>query len=145
MKSKILIVEDEAITAMELEDRLTHMGYEVTGGVSTGEAALQKIEALPPDLILMDINIRGSKDGIATAQEIRQRFDLRVIYLTAHADRNALQRAQATTPFGYLIKPFREEDLRATIEMAIYQRRGASDLRAQAIVDSRPQSGSRRA
>lgn len=133
---KILIVEDEAVIAMELEERLNHMGYQVTGCAATNASALQKIEAAPPDLVLMDIHLQGARDGIDTAEEIRSRYGLPVIYLTANAEKSTLQRAKLTAPFGYLLKPFREDELRATIEMAIHKHRADDYLREQATIDA---------
>jgi len=133
---KILIVEDEAVIAMELEERLTHMGYSVTGSAATSDSALQKIEESLPNLVLMDIHIQGARDGIDTAEDIRARYDIPIIYLTAYADNATLQRAKLSTPFGYLIKPFREEELRAAIEMAIHKHRADSYQREQANIDA---------
>lgn len=133
---KILIVEDEAVIAMELEARLNQLGYQVIGSASSSDSALQKIETMPPDLVLMDIHITGAKDGIETAEEVRTRYNIPVIYLTAYADGNTLQRAKLTIPFGYLLKPFREEELRTTIEMAIHKHRTDEYLRQQAIIDA---------
>ena len=135
-KSKILIVEDENIIAMELEHRLSQMGYEVVASVSNGEAALKKIETKLPHVVLMDINIKGPKDGIEMAEEIRARFDIPVIFLTAYADEATLQRAKTSGSFGYLLKPFREEEMRAAIEMAMYNHKANIKLRRQAIIDS---------
>lgn len=125
----LLIVEDEAVIAMELEDRLTRLGYSIADTVASGEAALRSAAAAPPDLVLMDIYIQGASDGIATAHELRARFDLPIIYLTAYADDDTLRRAQVTEPFGYLLKPFRERELHATIEMALYRHRAERELR----------------
>src|ERR1700693_3364822 len=98
-KTKVLIVEDEAIVACDIESRLRKAGYTVPATASSGEQALERIEETSPDLVLMDIHLPGSMDGIATAVEIRHRFKLPVIYLTAHADRATLERAKLTGPF----------------------------------------------
>jgi CheY-like chemotaxis protein len=120
----ILIVEDESVIALELEDRLQRMGYDVMGSAASGESALRKIGSARPDVVLMDIYLQGAMDGIETAEEVRARYDIPVIYLTAYADSATLQRAKATKPFGFLRKPFREEELRTAIERAVNGSRG---------------------
>jgi PAS domain S-box-containing protein len=117
----IMIVEDEIVVAMELEEKLKGMGYQVSAIVSSGEAAVSGAEAYPPDLILMDIRLQGRVDGIQAAGLIRNRRDVPVIYLTAYADDATLNRAKLAQPFGYLIKPFSEKELRTTIEIALYK------------------------
>jgi PAS domain S-box-containing protein len=119
-KAKILIVEDEAITAMELESQLQSLGYEVTSIVDTGEKAIEKAEADKPDLMLMDIRIKGEMDGIETAEVIRNRFGIPVIFSTAYLDQERIERAKITMPFGYVLKPIQERDLKVTIEMTVY-------------------------
>jgi CheY-like chemotaxis protein len=119
----IMIVEDEVVVAMELEEKLKDMGYQVGAIVASGEAAVSGAEANPPDLILMDIRLQGKVDGIQAARLIRNRHDVPVIYLTAYADDATLNRAKLTDPFGYLIKPFSEKELRTTIEISLYKHR----------------------
>jgi PAS domain S-box-containing protein len=119
-KARILIVEDEAIIAMELEGQLRSLGYEVTSIVDTGEKAIKKAEEDKPDLILMDIRIKGEIDGIDTAEIIRNQFGIHVIFSTAYLDQERIERAKITMPFGYVLKPIQERDLRVTIEMALY-------------------------
>ncbi len=119
-KARILIVEDEAIIAMELESQLQGLGYEVTSIVDTGEKAIEKAESDKPDLILMDIRIKGEIDGIEAAEEIRNRFGIPVIFSTAYLDEERIERAKITMPFGYVLKPIQERDLKVTIEMALY-------------------------
>jgi PAS domain S-box-containing protein len=119
-KARILIIEDEAIIAMEIESQLQSLGYEVTSIVDTGERAIQKAEADKPDIILMDIRIKGEIDGIDTAEIIRLRFGIPVIFSTAYLDQERIERAKITMPFGYVLKPIQERDLRVTIEMALY-------------------------
>ena len=99
---KILVVEDEKIVALELTERLKGMGYEVVDSVSTGKDAIEKAAALNPNLVLMDIKLKGEMDGIQAATEIRKRFRIPIVYLTAHTDEATLQRAKASEPFGYL-------------------------------------------
>ncbi|MBT4287437.1 MAG: PAS domain-containing protein [Bacteroidetes bacterium] len=119
-KVRILIVEDEAIIAMELESQLQSLGYEVTSIVDTGEKAIEKAEADKPDLILMDIRIKGEMDGIDTAEVIRNKFNIPVIFSTAYLDQKRIERAKITMPFGYVLKPIQERDLKVTLEMALY-------------------------
>ncbi|HBB35336.1 MAG TPA: hybrid sensor histidine kinase/response regulator [Cyanobacteria bacterium UBA8803] len=115
---KILIVEDELIPAYDLSDNLENLGYSVTGIVDTGEAALAQVSKSPPDLILMDIKLRGQINGIEAAAKIRD-YDIPVIYLTAFSDNVTLKQATLTTPYGYLTKPAKLEDIRTTIAIAL--------------------------
>ena len=119
-KRKILIVEDEAIIAMEIEGQLQSLGYEVTSIVDTGEKAIKKAEVDQPDLILMDIRIKGEMDGIETAEVIRTKFGIPIIFSTAYLDEKRIERAKITMPFGYVLKPIQERDLKVTLEMALY-------------------------
>ncbi|MDD1702361.1 MAG: response regulator [Methanoregula sp.] len=120
---RILIVEDETIVAMTLEDALHDMGYSIAGVVSSSEDALATVGRTKPDLILMDIRIKGEKDGIATAEEINRLYNIPIVYLTAHSDDKTLERAVKTQPYGYLIKPFQVRELHSTIEIALYKHR----------------------
>jgi PAS domain S-box-containing protein len=122
-ESRIMIVEDERITAEDIHDILTHLGYVVTAVVSSGADAIREAERTRPDIVMMDIRIKGEMDGIETAREIRERFDIPVVYLTAHADRETLERAKLAEPLGYLVKPFQEPELQASIEMALHKQR----------------------
>ncbi|MCG9968259.1 response regulator [Pelotomaculum terephthalicicum JT] len=119
--AKILIVEDEGIEALDLQHRLTGLGYTAPDIVSTGEEAIKKAEETNPDLVLMDIMLYGEMDGVAAAKKIQARFDIPVVYVTAYADEKTLQRAKITAPYGYLVKPFRERELYITIDMALYK------------------------
>jgi signal transduction histidine kinase len=130
--ARIQIVEDETIVAMDIEDELTTLGYTVTAIGSSGEEAIQQAVETKPDLILMDIRLKGEVDGIEAAEEIRARFNIPVVYLTAYADDDTLARAKITEPFGYIIKPFQERDLHTTIEMALYKHRMEKKLQAYA-------------
>ena len=120
-KAKILVVEDESIVALDIQRRLTNLGYEVVSTAASGDEAVRKAEQLRPDLALMDIRIKGSIDGVEAAQQIRTRFDIPVVYVTAYADEPTLERAKITEPFGYLLKPFESERLRSTIDLALYR------------------------
>lgn len=126
-KINILIVEDELIIAKNTANKLTNLGYNVTKIVSSGKAALDEITHQQPDLILMDIAIKGDLDGIETAAQIKSITDIPVIFLTAYANDQTLDRASQTGCYGYLIKPFREKELQATIKMSLskYQEQSA--------------------
>ena len=119
-KIEILLVEDEAIIALEIERNLHSLGYEVTSIVDNGTKAIEKAEEDRPDLILMDIRIKGGMDGIEAAEIIGSRFGIPVIFSTAHVDEKRIDRAKITMPFGYLLKPLRARDLKVAIEMAMY-------------------------
>lgn len=120
-ETKILVVEDESIIAMDIEMSLRKLGYEVTATVPSGERAIKSVAENKPDLILMDIVLKGGMDGIEAAEQIRSRFNVPVVYLTAYADEKTLQRAKITGPFGYITKPFQDTDLRVAVEIAIYK------------------------
>ncbi len=120
-RKKILIVEDENIVALDMRKRLDHLGYEIVDILSSGEKAVEKVRENKPDLILMDIMLKGEMDGIETAHEIKKILDIPIIYLTAYSDSITIKRAKITTPFGYISKPFSENDLHAAIELAFYK------------------------
>lgn len=126
---KILIVEDQNIVAMDIQNRLKNLNYEVTGIASSGAGAIKKAEETQPDLVLMDIMLKGDMDGINAAEQIKKRYRIPVVYLTAYADNNTLQRAKITEPFGYILKPFEERELHTTIEMAIYRHKMEKQLK----------------
>ena len=128
-RSRILIAEDQKITAMHLKISLQGFGYEVVGTVSTGAEAIQRANETKPDLILMDIRLDGDLDGIETARAIRERHDIPIVYVTAYSDQDVMERAKLTGPFGYLLKPFSMEGLRTTIEMALYKHQMERRLR----------------
>lgn len=119
--ARILVVEDEGIVAMEIKDRLEGLGYKVSELASSGEEAIQKAERVLPDLVLMDIILKGSMDGVEAAEKIRANLGIPVVYLTAYSDDSTLQRAKIAEPFGYILKPFDERELYSTIEMALYK------------------------
>ena len=126
-KTKILVVEDEAITAMSLESILKNLGYQVTSIVNSGEAALSSIDSNKPDIVLMDIKIKGDMDGIDTAEIIREKFDLPFVFSTAFLDPERIERAKITMPFGYVLKPVQERELKVTLEMAMHTSKIESD------------------
>ncbi len=119
--ARLLVVEDERITAEDLRDILNNLGYSVTAIVSSGSDAIQQAEQSRPDLVLMDIRIKGDMDGVEAARIIRERFNIPAVYLTAHADPGTLQRAREAEPLGYIVKPFQEPELQASIEMALHK------------------------
>jgi CheY-like chemotaxis protein len=121
--AKIMVVEDEAITAKDIEARLRRMGYDVPAIAASGPEAIERAATARPDLVLMDIKLQGAMDGVQVAQELQSRFRIPVTYLTAYADDATLARAQLTAPYGYLVKPFDERELRATIQIALYRHR----------------------
>jgi len=122
-KIKIQIVEDESIFAMDLVSQLKAMNYSVVSVVDTGERALKEAVKKRPDLILMDIRLKGEMDGIEASQQIRKRKNIPIIFITAYAEEKTLTRAKVTEPFGYLLKPINKRELRAVIEMALYKHR----------------------
>jgi hypothetical protein len=130
MTTRILIVEDEILVARDLEQQLAALGYQIVGIAATGARALQLVAETQPHLILMDIRLQGALDGITTAEQIRQQYLLPVVYLTAHTDSATVERARITEPFGYILKPFEERELRTIIEMALYKHAAERKLRA---------------
>ena len=119
VKTKIMVVEDLNITALDIKNRLRRLGYEVPAVVATGEQAIQEAEETGPDLILMDIKLKGDMDGIEAAIRIRSRLDIPIVYLTANTDETTLQRAKATGPRGFVQKPFQEKELQDAILIAL--------------------------
>lgn len=128
-KPKILIVEDEGIIARDIRQQLGELGYEAVGDTPTGEDAIVLTGQLKPDLVLMDIHLAGKLDGIEAAQAIRRQYGTPVVFLTAFAGAETLERAKVTEPFGYIIKPFDERYLHTIIEMALYKHRAETQLR----------------
>ena len=123
MTTRILIAEDEAVTALDLKRELIALGYEVTGIADNASDAVNAAAAQKPDLVLMDIHLSGSMDGIVAASAIRGSEDLPVVFLTAHSDQTTLDRALIASPFGYILKPFQVRELKVTIEVALYKHR----------------------
>ncbi len=116
---KVLVVEDEVIVAQDIAGRLKKLGYIVTATVASGEEAIEKATENRPDIVLMDIVLKGEMDGVAAAQQIRTKINVPTVFLTAYADEKTLERAKITNPFGYIIKPFQQQDLRVAIEIAL--------------------------
>ena len=119
---KIMIVEDEAVIALRLEQRIAEMGYEVIGMSHTGEGCVKKARSLLPDLILMDVMISGDLDGIDAAKIMKEELDIPVIFMTAYTEDQIIERAKEVEPYGYIIKPIRDRELKATIEIALYKK-----------------------
>ena len=154
----ILLVEDEAIVAQDLQETLVHLGYPVIGIASEGVQAVCMAEELQPGLIVMDVGLQGQVDGIQAAKMILERFHIPVIFLTGHRDIETLQRAVRTGPLGYILKPFQEVELRSAIEVAIHKhradvamrereealRRNAELLKSLSLVDELTQLHNRR-
>ena len=110
-KTNILVVEDESIVAKDIQHSLKKLGYTVVGICSNGEDAIKTAEELKPDLVLMDIMLKGDMSGIEAASYIREKFNIPIIYLTAYADESTLSKAKVSEPYGYIIKPFKEEEM----------------------------------
>jgi len=118
---RVMIVEDEAVVAMDIAGHLASLGYIVTALCSSGKQALEEAEKTPPDIALMDINLGGTIDGIETAQQLRTNLDIPVIFFTVYADEEILDRAKIVEPLGYLINPFDITRLESTLEMTLYK------------------------
>ena len=127
-KTRILVVEDEPIVALDLQLRLEKMGYHVPAVVASGEAALDAAGTVAPDLALMDINLEGEMDGVEAAERLAER-QIPVVFLTAYSNDRTLERAKVTGPYGYLLKPFEERELQTTIEIALYKHQAQQALR----------------
>tara|TARA_Y100000294_G_scaffold177566_1_gene203392 strand:- start:1227 stop:1859 length:633 start_codon:yes stop_codon:yes gene_type:complete len=126
-KIKIMIVEDEVITARSEKQSLEELGYCVSFIAVSGEEAVKKAEEDKPNLVLMDIELKGKMDGIETAGIMRSRFDIPSIFVTAYADDKLLRKAKIVEPFGYLIKPFENKELLSNIEIALYKHRAENE------------------
>ena len=120
-KTNVLVVEDESIVSKDIQHSLKKLGYNVVGASATGEKAVELAHETKPDIILMDIMLKGEMNGIETADQIKKELNIPVIYLTAYADESTLTKAKVTEPYGYIIKPFKEVDLHTSIEMALYK------------------------
>ncbi|HLV53764.1 MAG TPA: response regulator [Cryomorphaceae bacterium] len=141
-KISVLVVEDESIVSKDIRNTLKKLGYDVVGAAATGEAAIEMAMEHKPDIVLMDIMLKGKLTGIDAAEEIRAKLDIPVVYLTAYADESTLANAKVTEPYGYIIKPFKEIDIHTSIEMAIYKHQKVSEVKKERdmlyrIVDSK--------
>ncbi len=129
MRARLLIAEDEGIVALNIQNRLEGLGYSVVANVSSGEEAINAAAETRPDLILMDIKLEGKIDGVEAAAQIRRRFEIPVVYLTAYSNDETLNRAKLTEPYGYILKPFEARDLCTSIEVALYKYQMEQQLR----------------
>ena len=129
----ILVVEDEGIVARDVRMQLQGLGYNPVGHASLGEEAIAMAGALRPDLVLMDIHLGSGMDGITAAQEVRSRFQLPVVFLTAFPNDDVLARAKLTEPFGYIFKPFSDHELHTVLEMALYKHQAERKLQTSAL------------
>jgi len=120
--AKVLVVDDEAIITLQLEERLTRIGYKVVGMAASGEDAITKARALKPDIVLMDIVMPGAINGIAAAKVIHEELDIPVIFITSYADDKIIEEAKRVHPYGYIVKPFNELELKAAMELALYRK-----------------------
>jgi AmiR/NasT family two-component response regulator len=132
---RIMIVEDESIVAMGIKHKLEDLGYKIVGIEATGEGAVDTALKAEPDLILMDIVLKGDMDGIEAAQMIHVHLDTPIIYITAYSDEEVLRRARITEPYGYILKPFKKSEVNANIQMAIYKH--ACDKKQSEIIKKR--------
>ena len=130
-KTSVLVVEDESIVAKDIQNSLKKLGYAVPSVENSGEDAIDSAGQYRPDLILMDIMLKGEISGIEAAEQIRNRYQIPVIFLTAYADESTLSKAKVTEPYGYIIKPFKEIDLHTSIEMALYKHGKEQEVRKE--------------
>ncbi|HVN65901.1 MAG TPA: response regulator [Methanomicrobiales archaeon] len=119
--SKVLVVDDEAIITMQLEERLTALGYEVVGMAASGEESIEKARRLSPDIILMDIVMPGKMNGIEAAKQIYEEMGIPVVFVTSYADDAIIEKAKAARPYGYIVKPFNELEIKAAIEVGLFR------------------------
>ncbi len=131
IKTNILVVEDESIVSKDIQNSLKKLGYNVIGACNNGEEAVELAKEKAPDLVLMDIMLKGEMSGIDAAEIIRQQMSIPVIFLTAYADESTLAKAKVTEPYGYILKPFKEIDLHSSIEMAIYKHKKVSEIKKE--------------
>jgi CheY-like chemotaxis protein len=118
---KILVVEDEGIVALQIAREVERLGYAVAGICDSGEKALESVESLRPDLVLMDIQLSGVMDGVEASRILSDRYDVPVVFLTAHSEEGTIDRAGATDPYGFIVKPFDAKDLQVGIKLALYK------------------------
>jgi DNA-binding LytR/AlgR family response regulator len=128
LKTNILIVEDESIVAKDIQHSLVKLGYNVVGIASSADKALEILKTEQLGIVLMDIMIKGDLNGIQTAEIIRKKYAIPVIFLTAYADESTLGKAKISEPYGYIIKPYKEIDLQTAIEMATYKHQKEQEI-----------------
>ena len=137
--ARILIVEDEAVTAMDLAAELRGLGYEVCGTADTVDEAVAAVEREKPRLVLMDIRLGDNGDGVDAARRISSRHDTAVVFLTAHSDEETLARALGVSPYGYIVKPFRARELKVAVALALSKHAAERAATAPSAVSSVPQ------
>ncbi len=120
-KINVIVVEDESIVSRDIQNSLKKIGYNVVGAAATGDAAIELIDELKPDIILMDIMLKGDKNGITVAEYVKENHNIPIVFLTAYADSATFSKAKVTDPYGYIIKPFKDIDLQTAIEMALFK------------------------
>ncbi len=120
-KTRILVVEDESIVAKDIQNTLIKLGYDVPSTASSAASAYEKLEQIQPQLVFLDIKLKGEEDGIHIAEHIKEKYNIPVIFLTSYVDQETLDRAKVTEPYGYIVKPFNESDLKTTVEMALFK------------------------
>jgi DNA-binding LytR/AlgR family response regulator len=141
----VLVVEDESIVSKDIQHSLKKLGYTVVGAASTGEKAIELALTEKPDIVLMDIMLKGDMNGIEAADSIKKQMSIPVIFLTAYADESTLSKAKISEPYGYILKPFKEIDLQTSIEMAIYKHKKEQEIIKErdflfSIVDNKEKS-----
>lgn len=124
----VLVVEDESIVSKDIQHSLKKLGYHVVGAAASGDKAIELVKTEGPDIVLMDIMLKGDMNGIEVAEIVKNEYNIPVIFLTAYADESTLSKAKVTEPYGYIIKPFKEIDLHTSIEMALYKHKKAREL-----------------
>ena len=127
-KINILVVEDESIVSKDIQNSLKKLGYNIVGATATGEEAITLAEETKPEIVLMDIMLKGEMSGIEAAIKIKEKLSIPIIYLTAYADESTLNKAKITEPYAYILKPFKEIDLHTSIEMALFKHKKQMEL-----------------
>jgi len=128
-KAKILVVEDEPKISDILRELLINLGYDIAATTSSGEDAIRKVGETQPDLVLMDIRLKGDMDGVDAAEHIHAHFNTPIVYLTAYMDESLINRVLLTEPFGYILKPFQVKELQTAIEIALYKHKMEKKLK----------------
>jgi two-component system, response regulator PdtaR len=128
-KTRVLVVEDDTVLALDIQMRLHLLGYEVPAILSTGEAAVAEVERNQPDFVMMDIMLRGRSEGTEAALEIHRRFRTPIIFLTAYTDEKTIEKAKQAEPYGYITKPFDDTSLRVTMDIAVHNARMEEERR----------------
>ncbi len=130
--AKVFIIEDEAITALDIKRTLEKLNYEIVGIKDRGDEALKLIGETEPDVILMDITLKGELDGIETARLVNIQYKIPIVYLTAHYDDETIERSKTTNPYGFLLKPLNDRDLNSCLRMALYRFEAETRLKESA-------------